>query len=104
MKEIISKLRLDGAGKCSRNIWLSFFAGLLLISMNYRTLVIPLWLIILMLIVIVTFSLASFIAFIYWISVLWNNYSIGDRVQKFLYLMVLGVLNLLNFYILLKVI
>ncbi len=63
----------------------------------------PIWLIIVLSIGIVAFSFVSLVGFIYWIAMLWNDYSIGVRIQKVLYLLVLGIINLMSFYILLKV-
>jgi hypothetical protein len=103
MRNLVYRLRLDDISKCSRNIWLSWLAVLFLMSLNYRAFVIPLWLIIAMSIAFIVFSLASFVGFIYWLAVLWNDYSSDRRIMKFLYLIVLGLLNLMSFYILLKV-
>ena len=103
MNKFIYKLGLDTSRNCSKNIWLSFLAVLILISINYRALIMPLWLVVFLSIGIVIFSFASFIAFIYWMILLWKDYSIDIRVQRFLYLFVLGIINLLIFYILLKI-
>jgi hypothetical protein len=103
MDKIITGLRLDNNRNCSRNIWLSFLAVLILVSVNYRALIMPLWTIILISILILIFPAASFIAFVYWIIVAWNDYSIDSRLGKVFYLFVLGLVNLINFYILLKV-
>ena len=103
MNKVIYKLRLDGTGKCSKNIWLSFLAVLILISVNYRALVMPLWLIISFSVGLLAFSFASFVGFVYWMVRSWNAYSVGSRVQKLSYLVLLGILNVLSFYILLKV-
>jgi hypothetical protein len=101
--KVITSLGLDSSKNCSRNIWLSLLSVLILVFANYTALIMPLWIIILISILLLIFSAASFIVFIYWMITSWKDYSIELRFGKVFYLFVLGLVNLISFYILLKV-
>ena len=75
----------------------------MVIAVNYRALIMPIWLLAFLSLAIVAYSLASFVGYFYWMVILWNGFLEGTRVTKILYFLVLGLVNLMSFYMLLKV-
>lgn len=104
MSRLFVKLRLDGLGRCSKNVWLSFLTIMVVVFANFNALIMPQSLFILLSATIVIYSSISFVGYFYWMVVLWSSFLEGEGVPRVLYLVVLGVINLANFYLLLKVV
>lgn len=98
MNNVLITLRLNNVRTCSSNIWLSFFVTLIIMSINYRVFVMPLWLITLLSFFVPAFSFISFFFFLYWLTRLWRDYSIAQRLLKVFYLLLLGILHTLEVY------
>lgn len=104
MKKPSEILKIDTFKKCSKNIWLSFFGVLFIIMLNYRALVMPIWLIVAIIFTVVCYSVISLFGYAYWLIQQWNNIELETRLLKFLYWVVLGLINLVSIYMLSKVI
>jgi len=101
--KILTALRSDTLGRCSKNVWLSFLVELFVVMLNYRTWLIPSWLVAFIVLVIVCYSLISFYGYVYWLINQWHSLEVETRLLKSLYWTLLGVVTLLSIYILLKV-
>ena len=103
MRKFLEIFRIDTFRKCSKNIWLSFFGLLLIIMFNYRALVIPIWLIVMIMFVIVCYSVAALIGYAYCLFRQWHNIELETRLLKFFYWTFLCLINLIDVYMLIKV-
>ena len=104
MKKYLGLLKLDTLNICSKKVWLSFFGLLFIMMLNYRALVMPMWLLFAIMFIIVCYSLASLFGYIYWLIDLWNYIELEIRLLRFSYWVVLGLINLMNIYLLLSLI
>ena len=104
MNKIFDALRLNDSKGCVRNIWFSTLLIFLVVGINYSALVFPLWLIVFISVTLLIFSFISLIGYAFWLLKSWNLLS-GDSIfGKIVYFTVLGLVNLIDFYIVLKVI
>lgn len=52
---------------CSNNIWMAFLLLIVLVGINYRTLIMPIWLIATTTLALLVFSIVSIMSFAYWV-------------------------------------
>ena len=103
MLKLITILRLHSMKGCSNNIWMAFLLLIVLVGINYRTLIMPIWLIATTTLALLVFSIVSIISFAYWVFKYWEEFSAGRRLYEVFYFLVLLVIILLVFYISLKI-
>ena len=76
---------------------------IVLVGINYRALIMPIWLITTTTSTLLVFSIVSIISFAYWVLKYWDEFSAGRRLYEVFYFLVLLVIILLIFYISLKI-
>ena len=104
MLSVLSRLRLMNSRSCAGNIGWSFLATNLLVGINFNKLVFPEWVIIVLAVTILIFSVSSFVGYAYWRFKEWVDHDEGNRVMTIVYIVGLSLVELANINILLRLI
>lgn len=103
MVKLVTKLRLHSKHGSSNNIWLTFFLTIMLVGLNYRALIMPLWVIAVISIGLVLLSVISLASYVYRIFRYWRGFSTGRKFYELFIFNVLLVFVVLIVYTLLKI-
>ena len=95
LTNLISRLRLDSTQGNAKNIWLTLILIFLLVFMNYRSFVVPEWLLQSVTICIATFQIVSLFSYGYWTRRIWRALNPERRLSHLLYFRLLVLVTLL---------
>lgn len=91
---LLSILKIDTLRKCSKRIWLLFFAEALIVMVNFNKLEIPESLFVLLLFIVACYSVISLFGYAYWLMGQWCDMTIEARFLKSSYWFVLASISL----------
>ncbi len=97
--DILAKIGLSDRNQSLKKIWLSFFVVILLVGLNFQSLLIPMWAISLISVCLILYSLVSFVAWAYWSSKFRTVKNSWDNAPFILSLIGLSLIVLTNIYI-----